>query len=158
MNSFFQLFCLKYSIRVPIHSGIVAFVYRHVSLKDLVDEENSKTPSGTVMNVEDNSEIEISEFVIIILNLENRFNLKGDSGAAVISGYGKVCGMVFGGMIGELVVLKGHEGLGKVYCFYVTPFSVIKECLEKMSGRKVIIDAVDIDALELSGVEIIRRG
>ena len=142
----------------PTHPGIIAFVYGHVALKGLADEERSKTPSGMAMDVEDNSEIETSEFAIITSNPENRFSLKGDSGAAVIDGYGKVCGMVLGGTTGEPVALKGYEGLGKVYCSYVTSFSVIKERLEKMSGRKVFIDAVDIDALESSGIEIIRGG
>jgi hypothetical protein len=116
--------------------GLIGFVYAHVKLEDS-DEE---TPEYAV----------ITEFD------DRRLTLKRDRGAGVITAYGKICGLVMGGTLGKPVLLKGQEALGPVYASYITPFRAVRECLERVSGRRVVIDVVDVDALERDGIEILR--
>ena len=116
--------------------GSVAFVYGHVQFED--------TP------------LETQEYTIIAESYENIFSIKGDSGAGVIDEEGRICGFVLGGTHGAPSLLKGQEALGPLYVSYITPFSAIKQRIESITGREVIVDLVDLAELEQNGVDIIR--
>ena len=127
---------IKSGRKTNVTVGVIEFVYAHVKLAD--------------------SDQETAEFAVITEYPDRQFTLKGDSGAGVVTTYGKICGLVLGGTFGVPVTLKGHESLGPVFASYITPFRAVRERLEEVSGRRVVVDVVDLDALESDGIDVVR--
>jgi len=96
------------------------------------------------------------QFGIVSESHEDPFSLKGDSGAGVFDEEGRICGFVLGGTRGEAVGREGHEHLGLVFASYITPFSVIKERVESVTGRTVVIDIMNLQPLKEGGTTIFR--
>ena len=84
------------------------------------------------------------------------FAENSDSGAAVVNRMGDLVGVVLGGVSGKPIELKGHENLGKIYVTYVTPAPFVLQQIEKVFGREVSVEHVDLETIPgiIKGIEI----
>lgn len=64
-------------------------------------------------------------------------------------------GIVIGGTEAEPLLLEGHEHLGKVYASYITPINLITGRIESLTGKRVLVDIIDLDKLKSEEVEFV---
>jgi len=65
----------------------------------------------------------------------------------VVNRVGDLVGIVLGGVSGKPIELEGHEELGPVYVTYITSAPFFLQRIERVFGRSVNVEQVDIAAI-----------
>lgn len=98
------------------------------------------------------NDVVTSEFCVA--SCTEPFSMGGDSGAGVLTQFGMFVGQVFAGTEGTRVPVIGQEHLGEVHVSYIQPWTLVKNQIEKVTGRKVTLRVIDESRLVDSWEEV----